>query len=96
LLYGGKGPYDYEIITKEAQNLIILMEFKRVQVEEGKRLSPLKEEDLLKQTAEEALTQITQKAYYAEIKQLGLTGLLKIGFAFSGKKFCLVNENTEI
>ena len=91
----GKGRYDYAIIAKESQNLSILMEFKRVQVGEGKTLSPLKEENLLKQTAEEALTQITQKAYYAEIKQRGLTRLLKIGLAFSGKKFFLVHEVSE-
>ncbi|MBS0186349.1 MAG: PD-(D/E)XK nuclease domain-containing protein, partial [Proteobacteria bacterium] len=91
----GSGRYDYAIIAREEQTLSILMEFKRVQEGQDKTFSPLEREDLLKQTAEEALTQISQKAYYAEIKQRGLTRLLKIGLAFSGKKFCLVYENTD-
>ncbi|MBS0185716.1 MAG: AAA family ATPase [Proteobacteria bacterium] len=91
----GSGRYDYAIIAREPQTLSILMDFKRVQEGEDKTLSPLEREDLLKQTAEEALIQITQKAYYAEIQQRGLTRLLKIGLAFSGKKFCLVHEICE-
>ncbi|MBS0186260.1 MAG: PD-(D/E)XK nuclease domain-containing protein, partial [Proteobacteria bacterium] len=92
----GSGRYDYAIIAREAQTLSILMEFKRVKEEEGKKLSESKLKDLLKQTAEEALTQISQKSYYGEIQQRGLTHLLKIGLAFSGKKFCLVHEFSNI
>ncbi|MBS0185020.1 MAG: PD-(D/E)XK nuclease domain-containing protein [Proteobacteria bacterium] len=91
----GKGRYDYAIIAREPQTLSILMEFKQIK-EAGKTLSDSKLEDLLKQTAEEALTQITQKDYYKEIKQRGLTRLLKIGLAFSGKKFCLLHEVSEV
>ncbi|MBS0185411.1 MAG: PD-(D/E)XK nuclease domain-containing protein [Proteobacteria bacterium] len=90
----GSGRYDYAIIAREAQKFSILMEFKQIKEEERKKLSESKFEDLLKQTAQEALTQISQKAYYAEIQQRGLTRLLKIGLAFSGKKFCLVHENS--
>ncbi len=88
----GEGRYDYAIISKEAQKLSILMEFKQVKEPEGKTLSESKMMDLLKQTAETALDQISQKAYCAEIEQRGLTSVLKIGLAFSGKKFCLVHS----
>ncbi|MBS0186069.1 MAG: AAA family ATPase, partial [Proteobacteria bacterium] len=92
----GKGRYDYAIIAREPQTLSILMEFKRVQEEEGRTFSSHEMTNFLKQEAQEALTQMTQKAYYAEIKQRGLTRLLKIGLAFSGKKFCLLHEVSNI
>ncbi|MBS0184933.1 MAG: PD-(D/E)XK nuclease domain-containing protein [Proteobacteria bacterium] len=88
----GEGRYDYAIISRDAQKLSILMEFKRLKEPEGKPLSETERVALLKQTAEEALRQISQKAYYREIEQRGLTRLLKIGLSFSGKKFCLVQE----
>jgi hypothetical protein len=68
------------------------MEFKQVKEPEGKTLSESKMKGLLKQNAEAALDQISKKSYYAEIEQRGLTLVLKIGLAFSGKKFCLVHE----
>ncbi len=87
----GEGRYDYAIISREAQKLSILMEFKQVKEPEGKKFSDEQMTDLLKQTAETALDQISQKVYCAEIEQRGLTRVLKIGLAFSGKKFCLVH-----
>ncbi|OYZ37147.1 MAG: hypothetical protein B7Y25_05170, partial [Alphaproteobacteria bacterium 16-39-46] len=87
----GEGRYDYVIISREDQKLSILMEFKQVKEPEGKVLSESKMRDLLKQTAETALDQISQKSYCTEIEQRGLTRVLKIGLAFSGKKFCLVH-----
>ena len=91
----GEGRYDYAIISREAQKLSILMEFKQVKEPEGKKFSDEQMTDLLKQTAETALDQISQKVYCAEIEQRGLTRVLKIGLAFSGKKFCLVHEISE-
>ncbi|HQS93352.1 MAG TPA: AAA family ATPase [Alphaproteobacteria bacterium] len=87
----GEGRYDYVIISREDQKLSILMEFKQVKEPEGKTLSDEQMTDLLKQGAETALDQISQKSYCAEIEQRGLTRVLKIGLAFSGKKFCLVH-----
>ncbi len=87
----GSGRYDYAIISRDDQKLSILMEFKQVKEMGDKVLSELKMTDLLKKTAEAALDQISQKSYCAEIEQRGLTRVLKIGLAFSGKKFCLLH-----
>lgn len=36
---------------------------------------------------QEALEQIEKQAYFVEVQQRGLTNILKIGLAFSGKRF---------
>ncbi|HQS83619.1 MAG TPA: AAA family ATPase [Alphaproteobacteria bacterium] len=87
----GSGRYDYAIISREAQKLSIIMEFKQVKEPEGRTLSDSEMTELLKKTAETALAEISEKSYCTEIKQRGLTRVLKIGLAFSGKKFCLVH-----
>ncbi len=91
----GVGRYDYAIISRDVQKLSIIMEFKQVKEPEGKTLSESKMTDLLEQTAKLALGQISQKAYCAEIEQRGLIRVLKIGLAFSGKRFCLLHETSE-
>ncbi|HQS83618.1 MAG TPA: AAA family ATPase [Alphaproteobacteria bacterium] len=91
----GSGRYDYAIISREAQKLSIIMEFKQVKEPEGRTLSDSEMTELLKKTAETALAEISEKSYCTEIKQRGLTRVLKIGLAFSGKKLCLLHELSE-
>ena len=91
----GEGRYDYAIISREPQKLSIIMEFKQVKEPEDKTLSASEMTSLLKQNAEAALDQIGKKSYCAEIVQRGLSRVLKIGLAFSGKKFCLVHKSLE-
>ncbi len=79
----GLGRYDIIIIPKETHKLAIILELKSVK--------PVKNEDnltaLLKQEAELAIVQINKTVYDSEIKQRGITNILKIGLAFSGKQF---------
>lgn len=81
----GLGRYDIAIIPKDLSKLSIILELKSVK-------SPKNENDLeslLQKTAKQALTQIELTEYNAEFKQRGVTNVLKIGLAFSGKKFCV-------
>lgn len=73
----GEGRYDYLIISRNPKKLSILMEFKKAKSNE------------LKKTAKAALQQIDLKNYTVEARQRGIQKLLKIGIAFSGKKYVL-------
>ena len=42
--------------------------------------------DTLDELALEALHQINQKRYDSEMSEIGITNILKLGIAFSGKK----------
>ena len=77
----GYGRYDYMIISNNLDRPTILFEFK--QVTTAKKLN---------QYAQEALNQIDQLAYLAEIKQRKIKIILKIGIAFSGKQFGIAHE----
>ncbi|MEI8294916.1 MAG: AAA family ATPase [Alphaproteobacteria bacterium] len=79
----GRGRYDYLIIARDPAKLSILLEFK--QVKKGAS-------ETLEQSAQEALTQIDTQGYVGELKQRGLSKILKLGIAFSGKRFGLVHE----
>ncbi len=84
----GYGRYDYMILSTVPDKLTILFEFKKVDIastkaEEGK--------NRLKASALDALNQINSQAYLAEAKSRGVTNILKIGLAFSGKQFVLAH-----
>ena len=48
----------------------------------------------LEEAAKEALHQINQKRYLAEVEKRGCTHILKIGIAFCGKRFKMQAEQT--
>ena len=48
--------------------------------------------DTLDELAKEALSQIDQKRYDSEMTEIGVTDILKLGIAFSGKKVKIRTE----
>ncbi len=75
----GYGRYDYMILSHHKDKPTIIFEFKKVSADSH-----------LEQSAQEALSQIDSRSYLAEAKQMGASNILKIGLAFSGKRFALV------
>lgn len=85
----GYGRYDYMILSRNLDKPTILFEFKKVSLPESK----LEESrGILNKSAKEALNQIDTHAYLAEVKQRGIKNILKIGIAFSGKRFGIAYE----
>lgn len=82
----GDGRYDIGLIPRENKYPGIIMELKWKK--------DLKEEGLSR-LAEEALVQIDEMRYDAELKEEGILNVLKLGIAFSGKNVC-VKTNHEI
>ncbi len=73
----GDGRYDISLFPRADKYPGIIMELKF-----GKDLN----EKALDALATEALQQIDDKGYDSEMKEEGITGILKLGIAFSGKK----------
>ena len=73
----GDGRYDICLFPKTSKYPGIIMELKW-----GNNLNL----DTLDELALEALHQITQKRYDSEMSEIGITHILKLGIAFSGKK----------
>ena len=73
----GDGRYDISLIPREERYPGIIMELKW-----KKGLS----EEKLAELADEALAQIDEMNYDAELKEDGMEDILKFGIAFSGKK----------
>ena len=85
----GYGRYDFMIYSRDPEKFTILFEFKKVELPRQKNKPHL---DKLKKSATEALSQIEQQAYFLEAKQRGAKRILKIGIAFSGKRFGMAYE----
>lgn len=79
----GDGRFDISMIPIDERHPGILMEFKWK--------SRLTEEELSK-LAEAALQQIEDKHYDVALKEDGVTQVMKLGIAFSGKKVCVVHN----
>lgn len=79
----GDGRYDICLFPKNSKYPGIIMEFKW-----GSNLAP----DMLNELAGEALHQIGQKRYDSEMTEIGITNILKLGIAFSGKKVKIRTE----
>jgi Predicted AAA-ATPase/PD-(D/E)XK nuclease superfamily len=77
----GHGRYDLMIIPKDKQKLGIVLEFKTAKAEED-----------LAAVALQALQQVKDKQYEAELKQAGIQSILKLGLAFKGKDVAVVSE----
>ena len=94
----GGGRYDIAIIPKDTTKLAIILEIKSITPPE---LPKQRTEEFMKMIlnkgAQKALEQINNKNYISELKQRGITekNIVKIGLAFSGKKFRIVSETTE-
>ena len=73
----GEGRYDISLFPRELRYPGILMELKW-----KKGIT----EDTLKKLAKEALNQIETQRYDTEMRQEGVTEVIKLGIAFSGKK----------
>ncbi|XOQ24966.1 MAG: AAA-ATPase-like domain-containing protein [Mitsuokella multacida] len=71
----GYGRFDLAIFPKDAQKAGVIMEFKAAA-----------SEDELSAKAEEALTQIEDRAYDTEFQKRGIAEVWKYGMAFCGKK----------
>jgi hypothetical protein len=87
----GYGRYDYIIISRNPEKLTVILEFKKVDLPENKK-SSAKSIAILDKAAKEALQQIDNQAYLAELKQQGKKNILKIGIAFCGKRFSVMHE----
>ena len=81
----GYGRFDYLIFSRDKNKLSVLLEFKRVKAVKD----PEKLMANLKKAAAEALVQIDKNHYMAVASQRGCERVLKIGLAFSGKRFVL-------
>lgn len=77
----GYGRYDVMIIPKDKTQNGVILEFKNASSEQN-----------LNQAAEEALQQINDKNYEAELRQMGIKSILKLGLAFHGKKVCVISS----
>ena len=73
----GDGRYDISLFPREGRYPGIIMELKWKKDWSADELSGL---------ADEALIQIDEKRYDAEMKEDGIQDILKFGIAFSGKK----------
>ena len=90
----GYGRYDYLILARDPHKLSILLEFKQITSPTGKK-ETADIQAVLDKAAQEALQQIDTQVYFAELKQRGLTNILKIGLAFSGKRFGMAHERKQ-
>ena len=82
----GFGRYDVVMEPKDAKDFAVIMEFKVFDKEDG--------ENSLEDTAQNALRQIGEKQYTADLLQRGIPEdrILKYGFAFEGEK-CLIRKD---
>lgn len=80
----GYGRYDVVMEPKDAKNVAVIIEFKVFDPEEETELAD---------TAANALKQIEEKRYDADLLQRGIPAehILKYGFAFEGEK-CLIKQ----
>lgn len=78
----GYGVYDVMLIPKDKDQLGLILEFKTVH-------DPEKE---LKFAATEALQQIKDRQYAAELQQRGIRKILSVGLAFRGKQVVVIAE----
>ena len=79
----GDGRFDVSLIPREKRYPGIILELKRKE-----KLSDVE----LEKWSNEALKQIGELRYDSEMKEDGITEILKFGIAFSGKKVCVRTE----
>ena len=79
----GYGRFDVSLIPREKRYPGIILELKWKE-----KLSDVE----LEKWSNEALKQIGELRYDSEMKEDGITEILKFGIAFSGKKVCVRTE----
>jgi Predicted AAA-ATPase/PD-(D/E)XK nuclease superfamily len=77
----GYGRYDVMLIPNDKAKLGIILEFKTAEADED-----------LAMVAQQALQQVKDKQYEAELKQVGVQSILKLGLAFKGKDVAVISE----
>ncbi len=89
----GGGRYDIAIIPKDISKPAIILEIKSISPPKvsGQKSSE-NSDDILMKEAQKALEQINRNQYAIEIVQRGIANIVKIGLAFSGKKFQVASE----
>jgi hypothetical protein len=89
----GAGRYDIAIIPKDISKTAIILEIKSiVPPKASKQKLPEFLETVLVKEAQKALEQINRNQYTFELVQRGITNIVKIGLAFSGKNFRVASE----
>ena len=81
----GHGRYDIAIIPDDKSKLALVLELKSVEAPKVKKADDAALQETLNIAAKEALVQINSRHYLADVKQLGIKSVCKIGLAFSGK-----------
>ena len=89
----GYGRYDYLIISRDREKLTILLEFKKINLPESKQ-NANEIATIFDKAAHEALKQIDHQRYLIELQQREIKNILKIGIAFSGKRFGIAHEKS--
>ena len=76
----GYGRYDVCIIPKDIKELGIIVEFKKLDMED---------DDTLEEMADEALKQIEDRKYETTLKDRGIENILKLAIVFKGKELLI-------
>jgi len=79
----GLGRYDIMLIPRSKQHMGIVIEFKKVMANR---------KETLETAAQNALTQIKNKNYTQELKNLGVKQIMAYGIACEGKKILVLSE----
>ncbi|MCS6132382.1 AAA family ATPase [Clostridium botulinum] len=83
----GYGRYDVMLIPKDTSKLGIIMEFKKIDDFMSKSIE---------KGIEEALNQIEENKYEAELKERNISNILKLAIVFKGKKIEVVEGTSEM
>lgn len=92
----GYGRYDLLILSRDPKKLTILFEFKKVPVSKSANQTKEQIQSKLEQSALEALEQIDRQHYLSEPEQRDVKNVLKVGLAFSGKRFAIEHNSQNI
>lgn len=92
----GYGRYDLLILSRDPKKLTILFEFKKVPISKSSNQTEEQIQTKLEEAALEALEQIDTQQYASEPMQRNVKSVLKIGLAFSGKRFAIEHDNQSI
>ena len=92
----GYGRYDLLILSKDTKRLTILFEFKKVPSSKSVNQAEEQIQAKLEEAALGALKQTENQQYVSELNQRGINNVLRIGIAFSGKRFALEHNSESV